>query len=312
MSTLAAAINAAVAAGVQVINISQTGCVPDRNGERRRRPARGAIAAAEKADVVVVAAAGNTGAGGGSCTPNNTPGQPPVTIPLPARFDTVLAVAAVGPSDTVADFSLDRAVGGRRRTRHEHRLAGPGPGATGLVNKVAAGDTMNDINGTSFAAPYVSGVVALVRAAHPELTAAQVRDRITSTAQHPPSDDNRNDNVGYGMLDPVAAVTGLAVPSTPTSQRALPAAPVVIAPDNGSRTTALIISGTTVAAMILVAAFMVSMRRAHRLRRERLGLGGGLWHRYRLRPHRRQVGVARNALRRLTSATEGPWSTTDR
>jgi membrane-anchored mycosin MYCP len=234
-----------------------------------------AIGAAETADVVVVAAAGNTGAGGGSCTPNNTPGQPPVTIPLPARFDTVLAVAAVGPTDQVADFSLigpwvDVAAPGTNIVSLD-----PGPGATGLVNKVAAGDSLNDINGTSFAAPYVSGVVALIRAAHPELTAAQVRDRVTSTAQHPPSADDRNDQVGFGIIDPMAAVTGLPMPPAATAQRLLPVEPAMPAPDNGPRTTALIISGTAIAAMILVAAFLVSMRRAHRLRRERLGLAAG-------------------------------------
>ena len=143
------------------------------------------------------------------------------------------------------------------------------------MNKVAAGDSLNDINGTSFAAPYVSGVVALVRAAHPELTAAQVRGRVTSTAQHPPSADDRNDQVGFGIIDPMAAVTGLPMPSAPAAQRLLPVEPVVPAPDNSARTTALIISGTAIAAMILVAAFLVSMRRAHRLRRERLGLAPG-------------------------------------
>src|SRR6202022_1394320 len=59
--------------------------------------------------------------------------------------------------------------------------------------------------GTSFSAAYVSGVVALVRAKFPNLTAHQVIRRITETAHNPPRGvDNA---VGYGVIDPVAALT---------------------------------------------------------------------------------------------------------
>lgn len=59
--------------------------------------------------------------------------------------------------------------------------------------------------GTSFSAAYVSGVAALVRAKYPQLTAHQVINRIMQTAHNPPAGvDNR---VGYGLVDPVAALT---------------------------------------------------------------------------------------------------------
>ncbi|EUA43692.1 subtilase family protein [Mycobacterium xenopi 3993] len=59
--------------------------------------------------------------------------------------------------------------------------------------------------GTSFSAAYVSGVAALVRAKYPELTAHQVINRILQTAHNPPRGvDNQ---VGYGVVDPVAALT---------------------------------------------------------------------------------------------------------
>ncbi len=264
VSTLAAAINAAVAAGVQVINISQTGCVAVGTVNAGDDQLAAAVAAAEAADVVVVAAAGNTG---NSCKTNNVQGQPPVTIPLPAKFDTVLSVAAVGDDDSVADFSLvgpwvDIAAPGTDIVSLD-----PGPGGTGLVNKTSNGDTLNPLNGTSFAAPYVSGVAALVRSAHPELTAAQVRDRITATAQHPPSNTDRNDAVGYGLIDPAAAVSGLAAVPTVSAQSLLPAAPPPVVPDTEPRNTALLVSGVTIAAAVLLAALLVASRRAMRLRR---------------------------------------------
>ena len=59
--------------------------------------------------------------------------------------------------------------------------------------------------GTSFSAAYVSGVAALVRAKYPGLTAHQIINRILQTAHNPPRGvDNQ---VGYGVVDPVAALT---------------------------------------------------------------------------------------------------------
>jgi subtilisin family serine protease len=59
-------------------------------------------------------------------------------------------------------------------------------------------------NGTSFAAAFVSGVVALVRSAHPGLSAAQVVARIEATAR-----GAAGPGTGHGMVDPVRAVTAV-------------------------------------------------------------------------------------------------------
>jgi membrane-anchored mycosin MYCP len=59
-------------------------------------------------------------------------------------------------------------------------------------------------NGTSFAAAFVSGVVALVRSAHPGLSAAQVVARIEATAH-----GAAGPGTGHGLVDPVRAVTAV-------------------------------------------------------------------------------------------------------
>jgi subtilisin family serine protease len=61
-------------------------------------------------------------------------------------------------------------------------------------------------SGTSAAAPLVSGLVALVRAEFPELDAANVINRVIRTAD-PKGEDAPSPLYGYGIIDPVAALT---------------------------------------------------------------------------------------------------------
>ena len=66
--------------------------------------------------------------------------------------------------------------------------------------------------GCSFASPILAGVIALIRSAHPELSADQVVAKLTSTADPVPGHDGRNDGdtqdpvVGYGKVSPVEAL----------------------------------------------------------------------------------------------------------
>jgi membrane-anchored mycosin MYCP len=61
------------------------------------------------------------------------------------------------------------------------------------------------LNGTDYAAGYVSGVAALVRSKYPQLKATQVIGRITATAHN--GARAPSNVVGAGSLDPVAALT---------------------------------------------------------------------------------------------------------
>lgn len=127
-----------------------------------------AIQYALKKGAVVVASAGNGGEKGDH-------------ISYPAAYPGVIAVAAVDRYGTHAAFS----------TRHWYATVS----APGVDIVVPAPDRHYYIEwGTSAASAFVSGAVALVRAAHPGLTPAQVKTLLTDTARSSPEggrDDSR-------------------------------------------------------------------------------------------------------------------------
>lgn len=197
LRSLASAVLRAVDLGASVINISEVACAPPNVTGAAELQA--AIHRAVQRNVVVVAAAGNTGSGQhGEC-----PSQPePGVVVYPAWYDEdVLTVAATGPGGLPAPFNypgpwVDVAAPGERLLS----LAATGSGLTDRL----AGDAATPINGTSFAAPAVAGLAALIRARYPQLTAGQVIDRITATASQRAA--GRSDTVGYGAVDSVAAL----------------------------------------------------------------------------------------------------------
>jgi membrane-anchored mycosin MYCP len=196
-ATLAEAVVLAVRSGADVVNISEAVCLRADRAVTAGAQLQAALRAAAAADVVVVAAAGNVGSG--SCTSDGE-GQ----VVLPGWFDReVLTVGAVEPDDAPAQFTL----------------AGPwvdvaAPG-TGLRSLAVGGGTTGDLDGTSFAAPWVAGLAALVRERFPELTAAEAVDRILATARKAPD----SEALGHGVVDPVAALTALPARLSPTPER---------------------------------------------------------------------------------------------
>ena len=143
----------------------------------------------------------------------------------------------------------------------------------GLVDRVASGGTDDPagapIEGSSFAAPYVAGVAALVRARFPALSARQVTARIVATAAGG-STAAHDDAVGAGIVDPVAALSAPGRPPAVTTAGVEDAGAgrVDLAgggdADSGARTVALI--GTAGAAGLggLVAGAVVLARRTRR------------------------------------------------
>ena len=184
-TTLADAVNAAVDAKVGVINISQDVTSNGRPVSVASNSSLAhAIARAIAANIVVVAAAGNEG----------------LSLPTyPASLPGVLGVGASDRNDERdSDFS---------ETGSSVLVAAPG---ADMVSTVPGGGQCVD-SGTSFAAPYVAAVAALLRQAHPSWTVAQIDARIEQTAQR--TDPGWNAFIGWGVVDPVAALSDDAPPT---------------------------------------------------------------------------------------------------
>lgn len=171
-----AAVKWAVDQGAKVINMSL-----GSNSTAWPQSWDDAFAYAEAKDVVIVAAAGNRGSG-------NTQVGAPATIP---------GVLAVGGLNKDGGASVDSSSQGIS--------IGVSAPAEDLVGGLPGGGYAR-WSGTSGAAPIVSGVAALIRSKYPEMSAAQVINRIISTAK-PMGEGVPNAIFGYGVLDAAAALS---------------------------------------------------------------------------------------------------------
>ncbi|MGB6163868.1 MAG: type VII secretion-associated serine protease mycosin [Pseudonocardiaceae bacterium] len=210
--SMAQAVMRAVQLRATVINISEAACFPAEPNQVNAPYLEAAVHYAVERNVVVVVAAANTS----DICKQNSPGVV-TTISSPGWFDDdVLTVAATDENGAPADFSM-------------HGpwvdVAAPGTGAVSLAagragligGLVDAHGVAHALDGTSFATPYVAGLAALVRERFTNLTARQVMNRIKRTARHPAAPGGRNDELGYGLIDPVAALT-TALPEEPGAQ----------------------------------------------------------------------------------------------
>ncbi|MFF8609289.1 type VII secretion-associated serine protease mycosin [Streptomyces sp. NPDC015346] len=175
-TALAEGIRWAADHGADVINLSLG------DDSKSAHPDAGEDAAVQYAlakGVSVVASAGNGGEKGDH-------------ISYPAAYPGVVAVTAVDRFGTRASFST---------RRWYATVSAPG------VDIVIADPDRRYYEGwgTSAAAAFVSGAVALVRAAHPDLTPAQVKRLLIDTARNRPA-AGRSDAKGYGTVDPAAAI----------------------------------------------------------------------------------------------------------
>lgn len=148
---MAKAINDAVSAGADVINISQDGYEDE--------PAlSAAVQAAYAKGVVIVASAGNQGDRDTTGGANNTDyGVDPKTYPA-SYTPYVLAVGAVDQFGTVPTFSET----GTAKNGYYVGVVAPGVGVEGLMPN----GSMAVDDGTSFSAPYVAAEAALIIQEH--------------------------------------------------------------------------------------------------------------------------------------------------
>jgi len=175
-TTLAASIDYAVEAGAHVINISQDTAKPLEPNSALEQAVNRAVAAG----VVIVASAGNDGLGGN------------VKETYPASYEGVIAVASSDRNNERAPFS---------QSGEFVDIAAPG---VDMISTVPKGGHCAD-NGTSFSAPYVAGVAALLVAEHPDWKPHQIAAQLEQTAERSVPGHDRH--VGWGVIDPVRALT---------------------------------------------------------------------------------------------------------
>jgi type VII secretion-associated serine protease mycosin len=236
---LARGIRDAAALGARVINVSI-----ETPGSTRALAA--AVKYALRKNAVIVAAGGNDEA--------FTPGGQVVKGPFyPASYPGVISVGAVNAGGGLAPFSDQLS-----------HVAVTAPG----VNLVSTypGGYAKELRGTSFAAPFVSGVAALILSRYPHLSNTAVVRRIEATA-----DGQAGVGTGNGMVNPLAAVTAV-LPAAAATASPSPAVtglvPVATAPVPPPlpTTAALTITGAALAGALAVAAGAVVITRGRRRR----------------------------------------------
>lgn len=175
-NALAEGIRWAADHGADVINLSLG---DDSKSAHPEATEDAAVQYALKKGAVVVASAGNGGEKGDH-------------ISYPAAYPGVIAATAVDRYGTRASFST---------RRWYATVSAPG------VDVVIADPDRKYYEGwgTSAASAFVSGAVALVRAAHPNLAPAQIKELLEDTARNAPS-GGRDDSRGFGFVDPAAAI----------------------------------------------------------------------------------------------------------
>ena len=174
---LAAAVESAVADGMNVINMSL--------GEPEIEPSRdllvAALEGAAAAGVIPVIAAGNdfSDFGYGSIS---SPGSAPSAI----------TVAAADSRNVIAGFSS----GGPTPISLQLKPDVSAPGVSIVSSLPASQGTFGVLSGTSMAAPHVAGAAAVLKQRHPEWTVAQLKSALAQTG------------------DPVRTTGGTEVPTT--------------------------------------------------------------------------------------------------
>jgi subtilisin family serine protease len=182
--------------GADVINLSLGGTLTPEQVEL----AQPTFTAARDAGILTVAASGNDGN---------------AVRMYPASFKGVVSVSAVDSTDTIADFSsTGRAVD----------IAAPG---VDLLSVAAGGGYVRE-SGTSMAAPHVTGVAALVRAARPGLDVDELEAVLRASAVDlgAPGHDTL---YGDGRVDAAAALVEPVPDPIPDLDPPAPLPPITVA-----------------------------------------------------------------------------------
>ena len=267
VDTMAKAVRTAADLGASVINISSVACIGTGSALDDRALGAALSYAVDVKNSVVVVAAGNSGVGQCPAQQGEATWDTATVAVSPAWYDEyVLTVASVNAHGEPSSFTLAGPWVG---------VAAPGEGVIslsssgdGLVNASGAQHDSAPLSGTSYAAPVVSGLAALVRSRFPELTARQVVQRIKATAHHPPG--GWNPRVGAGLVDFLAAVS-TDTPTSPPPPPTRTSVPILepprpASPDRRARHTAftgVAVCGSVLAVVLASGALRTRLRRTH-------------------------------------------------
>ena len=216
---IAAAIESAVADGMDVINLS----LGEPEVEPKRDIVVTAIEGAARAGVVPVVAAGNdfSDFGFGSVSsPGNAPSA--ITVAAVTTTDVIASFSSAGPTPISLKLKPD--------------VSAPGVGiVSSLPNN--QGGPWGPLEGTSMASPQVAGGAALLKQAHPGWTVEQIKSALVQTADPVRGSDGREVSVlreGGGLVNLPRASNPLLF-AAPTS--------ISFPLDGGSASVALIDAG---------------------------------------------------------------------
>jgi subtilisin family serine protease len=158
-----------------------------------------AFDALAKSGVLNIGSAGNDGSAAGNG--NN--------VSYPARYESVVAVAAVDKNNQRASFSS---------TGSAVEIAAPGVSVLSTWKDSAniggpqpfsfvgyPGEYFIEASGTSMASPHVAGVAALLMASNPSYTAEEVRNKMNETALDLGT-AGKDNLYGYGLVDASSAL----------------------------------------------------------------------------------------------------------
>lgn len=231
---LAKAIGESVAGGAQVIAVALS-------TTSSSAALRSAVKAALDKDVLIVAPAARADG----------------ETAFPANLDGVLSVAPLVSGGGIDASELGAAAD----------LASP---VDGLVGAVPDGD--GHVEGTDYAlaVAYVAGAAALVMEEYPQMSAQEVGKRLVETADGPTSgylaDERYDASIGYGVVNPVAAVTRLVTDATAEPAPAVTALALPAKPDERPVNLALIatLGALVVAALVIGPTVGVTLARRKR------------------------------------------------
>jgi type VII secretion-associated serine protease mycosin len=206
-------------------------------GREQNAALRDAVARAIASDVLVVSAVGNSSGTG---------------VRYPAGYPGVVGVGGV---DREGNHLADSLIGSVTM------LVAPASDITAPDSRTVISSGYSRTQGTSDATAIVAGVAALIRSEFPDLSAAEVIHRMTATAIDK-GEPGRDNAYGYGIVDPVAALTADVPPLEPSTM------PSATASSPGGSASGGESSGTPVGwlvgggvGVLLIAGLVLALRR---------------------------------------------------